>query len=89
MCGGTDRPLVDVMEQHGQLPLPPYIHTYPEEPSQYQTVYAATPGSAAAPTAGLHFTDELLLKLQRMGVEIARLTLHVGLDAFLPIREDS
>ena len=79
--------LLTVMEAYGRLPLPPYIKSYPEEPSAYQTVYAARPGSAAAPTAGLHFTPELLRRLQEAGVKSAYVTLHVGLDTFQPIRE--
>lgn len=79
--------LVAVMEAHGLLPLPPYIKTYPEEPSSYQTIYAAVPGSAAAPTAGLHFTPALLGRLAERGIRSVYVTLHVGLDTFLPIRE--
>jgi S-adenosylmethionine:tRNA ribosyltransferase-isomerase len=79
--------LVTVMEAHGRLPLPPYIKSYPEEPSSYQTVYASQPGSAAAPTAGLHFTPELLRRLQDAGMKAVFVTLHVGLDTFQPIRE--
>ena len=87
VCGAEGRPLVTLMETHGRLPLPPYIAGYPDEPSTYQTVYAAVLGSAAAPTAGLHFTHELLQRLESQGVESAWVTLHVGLDTFLPIRE--
>ncbi len=79
--------LVALMEEHGRLPLPPYIKRYPAEPGSYQTVYAAAPGSAAAPTAGLHFTPELLTRLHEGGVGSAYVTLHVGLDTFQPIRE--
>ncbi len=85
--GPPGRSLVALMEQCGRLPLPPYIRTYPAEPSSYQTVYAATPGSAAAPTAGLHFTPGLLKRLEAAGIGAAYLTLHVGLDTFQPIRE--
>jgi S-adenosylmethionine:tRNA ribosyltransferase-isomerase len=81
--------LVSLMEQHGRLPLPPYIKSYPAEPGSYQTVYAAAPGSAAAPTAGLHFTPELLTRLKEAGVITAYITLHVGLDTFQPIREQT
>jgi S-adenosylmethionine:tRNA ribosyltransferase-isomerase len=80
-------PLLPLMERHGRLPLPPYIRKYPDDPSAYQTVYAAAPGSAAAPTAGLHFTAALQERLQAAGVEAAYVTLHVGLDTFQPIRE--
>lgn len=79
--------LVAAMESQGRLPLPPYIKAYPDEPSSYQTVYASVLGSAAAPTAGLHFTPGLLARLQESGVRSAFVTLHVGLDTFLPIRE--
>ena len=87
--GAAGASLLDVMESHGRLPLPPYIERYPEEPNVYQTVYAATPGSAAAPTAGLHFTRELIQRLEGMDVRVAWVTLHVGLDTFLPIRESA
>jgi S-adenosylmethionine:tRNA ribosyltransferase-isomerase len=80
--------MTTLMEVYGRLPLPPYIKSYPEDPSTYQTVYAAAPGSAAAPTAGLHFTPRLLERLAEAGVKSARVTLHVGLDTFLPIREE-
>ena len=80
--------LVRLMEQHGRLPLPPYVKRYPADPSSYQTVYAAIPGSAAAPTAGLHFTPELLDRLGSAGVAKVHVTLHVGLDTFQPIREE-
>jgi S-adenosylmethionine:tRNA ribosyltransferase-isomerase len=80
------------LERIGHLPLPPYIHRGKDDPNtaedreRYQTVFAADPGSAAAPTAGLHFTPEILAQLPARGVEIARLTLHVGLGTFQPVR---
>jgi len=80
--------LVRLMEQHGRLPLPPYVKRYPADPSSYQTVYAAIPGSAAAPTAGLHFTPALLDQVLAMGCEIAFVTLHIGMDTFRPIGEE-
>jgi S-adenosylmethionine:tRNA ribosyltransferase-isomerase len=73
----------------GNVPLPPYIHEKLSDPERYQTVYAREPGSAAAPTAGLHFTPRLLEELQRKGVKIAYVTLHVGLDTFAPVTEDN
>ncbi|NLV71595.1 MAG: tRNA preQ1(34) S-adenosylmethionine ribosyltransferase-isomerase QueA [Actinobacteria bacterium] len=88
VVGPPGRSLVTIMEAHGKMPLPPYIRTYPDRPDSYQTVYAAVPGSAAAPTAGLHFTLPLLERLQEEGVDSVRVTLHVGLDTFLPIREE-
>ena len=73
----------------GNVPLPPYIHEALSDPERYQTVYAREPGSAAAPTAGLHFTPRLLEELQRKGVRIAYVTLHVGLDTFAPVTEEN
>jgi S-adenosylmethionine:tRNA ribosyltransferase-isomerase len=72
----------------GHVPLPPYIHEHLDDPERYQTVYAREPGSAAAPTAGLHFTPELMQKLEEMGVHFARVDLHVGLDTFAPVNEE-
>ena len=72
----------------GETPLPPYIHEPLEDPERYQTVYARVPGSAAAPTAGLHFTEESLERLRSAGIERAALTLRIGLDTFQPLRED-
>lgn len=72
----------------GEMPLPPYIHEKLEDPERYQTVYSCAPGSAAAPTAGLHFTETLLQKISGMGINIARVTLHVGLGTFLPVKEE-
>jgi len=85
----TDRPLADWLEQLGQTPLPPYIHRAPEEKDRerYQTVFAAKRGSVAAPTAGLHFTEEMLNRCREAGAEIAHITLHVGLGTFAPLRE--
>lgn len=80
--------LVEILEKLGQMPLPPYIHEKLEDPNRYQTVYAKHPGSAAAPTAGLHFTPELLKKLEDKGVELIYVTLHVGLGTFRPVEED-
>ena len=73
----------------GHVPLPPYIHEKLNDPERYQTVYAKEPGSAAAPTAGLHFTPRLLEELQVKGVRVAYVTLHVGLDTFAPVNEDN
>jgi S-adenosylmethionine:tRNA ribosyltransferase-isomerase len=73
----------------GSIPLPPYIHTPLADPERYQTVYAHVPGSAAAPTAGLHFTPELIAHLEEQGVRFVKLTLHVGLDTFAPVSEDN
>ena len=73
----------------GHTPLPPYIHQLPADPNDYQTVYARNDGSAAAPTAGLHFTDALLEGLTEKGVRLAWVTLHVGADTFRPVSEDA
>lgn len=84
-----ERPIDDAwLEQHGHIPLPPYIRREdsPADSERYQTVYAAVPGSAAAPTAGLHFTGEILASLAGRGIESAFVTLHVGLGTFLPVR---
>lgn len=81
-------PIEDYLERVGHVPLPPYIHKKLEDPERYQTVYAREPGSAAAPTAGLHFTPELMAKLVDQGIEFAKLTLHVGLDTFAPVTEE-
>ena len=74
-------------EHMGQIPLPPYIHSPLADPERYQTVYAQEEGSAAAPTAGLHFTPELLAHLETQGIEILSITLHVGIDTFRPVRQ--
>jgi S-adenosylmethionine:tRNA ribosyltransferase-isomerase len=84
---GAAEPL-EVLAVHGETPLPPYITTPLVDPDRYQTVYAAQPGSAAAPAAGLHLTPEVLHRLERQGVEVARVELVVGLDTFQPITED-
>lgn len=78
----------ELLDEAGQMPLPPYIHEKLSDKSRYQTVYAKHEGSAAAPTAGLHFTPELLQAIQEKGVKIAYLTLHVGLGTFRPVKED-
>ena len=78
----------DVIQEIGEMPLPPYIHEKLEDKDRYQTVYARERGSAAAPTAGLHFTEHLLEKLKGMGVHIAFITLHVGLGTFRPVSVD-
>jgi S-adenosylmethionine:tRNA ribosyltransferase-isomerase len=77
------------LERIGHMPLPPYIHADLANPERYQTVYADQPGSAAAPTAGLHFTPQLLARLEAQGVQRVEITLHVGLDTFAPVKEDS
>ena len=77
-----------VLDELGQMPLPPYIHEKLEDKERYQTVYSKEKGSAAAPTAGLHFTKELLKEIKDKGVNIAYLTLHVGLGTFRPVKVD-
>ena len=77
--------LMEILERLGTMPLPPYIHEKLENQSMYQTVYAKDYGSAAAPTAGLHFTNELLDKIEEKGIKIVRVTLHVGLGTFRPV----
>ncbi|MCX4378804.1 MAG: tRNA preQ1(34) S-adenosylmethionine ribosyltransferase-isomerase QueA, partial [Lachnospiraceae bacterium] len=79
----------EVLDQLGEMPLPPYITHKLEDKNRYQTVYAKYNGSAAAPTAGLHFTEALLEKVQEMGVSIAYVTLHVGLGTFRPVKEEN
>ncbi len=79
---------LEVLEQLGTMPLPPYIKEKLEDQSRYQTVYAKEPGSAAAPTAGLHFTDEINQRLTAKGIEILDVTLHVGLGTFRPVKVD-
>ncbi len=78
----------EILDQLGQMPLPPYITHQLEDKNRYQTVYAAHTGSAAAPTAGLHFTPELLKNIEERGVDIAKVTLHVGLGTFRPVKVD-
>jgi len=80
-------PIEPYFSKVGNVPLPPYIHEKLKDPERYQTVYAREPGSAAAPTAGLHFTPRLLEELQAKGAKIAYVTLHVGLDTFAPVTE--
>lgn len=80
--------LMEILEELGTMPLPPYIHEKLEDQSRYQTVYAKEVGSAAAPTAGLHFTKELLEKIEKKGINICYVTLHVGLGTFRPVSVD-
>ena len=81
--------LYEILDKLGEMPLPPYIHEKLRDKDRYQTVYARIEGSAAAPTAGLHFTDELLEKIQNKGVIITFVTLHVGLGTFRPVQEEN
>lgn len=83
------RSLDEILPYIGHVPLPPYIHRPLSDPERYQTVYARVQGSAAAPTAGLHFTPHLLETLQAKGVRLAYVTLHIGLDTFAPVTEES
>ncbi len=85
MC---DQPVYQVLDQIGQMPLPPYITEELKDRERYQTVYSEINGSAAAPTAGLHFTPELMRRLEEQGVQIAHVTLHVGLGTFRPVKAD-
>ena len=82
-----DQGLEPFFSKIGHVPLPPYIHSRLDDPERYQTVYAKQPGSAAAPTAGLHFTPELIARLHGCGIQTATVTLHVGLDTFAPVNE--
>jgi S-adenosylmethionine:tRNA ribosyltransferase-isomerase len=84
-----NEPIEPYFPKVGNVPLPPYIHEKLSDPERYQTVYAREPGSAAAPTAGLHFTPRLLDEVQAKGVKIAYVTLHVGLDTFAPVTENA
>ncbi len=79
----------EILDQLGQMPLPPYITHQLKDKNRYQTVYAKHQGSAAAPTAGLHFTKELLAEIKELGVEIAHVTLHVGLGTFRPVKTEN
>jgi S-adenosylmethionine:tRNA ribosyltransferase-isomerase len=87
-----DAPVQALMERRGEIPLPPYIRRpdgpLPLDLTRYQTIFASNPGAIAAPTAGLHFTDQLITALQQQGISLARLTLHVGPGTFLPVRCD-
>ena len=83
-----DTASIEIIEQLGIMPLPPYIHESLEDQTRYQTVYAKYLGSAAAPTAGLHFTKELLKEIEDLGVEVLYVTLHVGLGTFRPVQEE-
>lgn len=79
----------EILDKIGLMPLPPYIHESLEEKDRYQTVYAKYEGSAAAPTAGLHFTSELLKQIEQKGIKIANVTLHVGIGTFRPVKEEN
>ena len=79
----------EILDQIGLMPLPPYIHEKLKEKNRYQTIYAKHDGSAAAPTAGLHFTEELFKKIQEKGIEVANVTLHVGIGTFRPVKEET
>lgn len=81
--------LLEILDKLGTMPLPPYIHEELKDQSRYQTIYAKTPGSAAAPTAGLHFTEDVLRRIKEKGVDIAYVTLHVGLGTFRPVQVDN
>ena len=79
----------EILDKIGLMPLPPYIHESLKENDRYQTVYAKYEGSAAAPTAGLHFTPELLKQIEEKGIKIANVTLHVGIGTFRPVKEEN
>ena len=79
----------EILDEIGLMPLPPYIHKQLQNKDRYQTVYAKYQGSAAAPTAGLHFTEELLKKIEQKGIKIANVTLHVGIGTFRPVKEEN
>ncbi|HZY44511.1 MAG TPA: tRNA preQ1(34) S-adenosylmethionine ribosyltransferase-isomerase QueA, partial [Anaerolineae bacterium] len=83
-----DRAIDAQLDRVGVMPLPPYIHARLDDPNRYQTVYAHTPGSAAAPTAGLHFTPQLIDRLKERGIDLAYVTLHIGLDTFKPVESE-
>jgi len=83
-----NQPIDAVLDKIGEMPLPPYIHEYLNDPERYQNVFAKQMGSAAAPTAGLHFTTEIINSLRKRNVDFAEITLHVGLDTFAPVTED-
>ena len=84
-----DSPIEPFFPKIGHIPLPPYIHETLEDSERYQTVFAKEPGSAAAPTAGLHFTHDLIKKLEDRNIQTTQVTLHVGLDTFAPVTEES
>ncbi len=79
----------EILDKIGLMPLPPYIHEELKERDRYQTIYAKYEGSAAAPTAGLHFTEELLKRIEEKGIKIAKVTLHVGIGTFRPVKEEN
>ncbi|HZY65492.1 MAG: tRNA preQ1(34) S-adenosylmethionine ribosyltransferase-isomerase QueA [Actinomycetota bacterium] len=81
--------VLETLNRKGRMPLPPYIEATRETESAYQTIYARNPGSAAAPTAGFHFTDEVLQKVEEAGANLARVTLHVGTGTFTPVRTEN
>jgi len=81
-------PIDPFLEEIGEVPLPPYIHSVLKDPERYQTVFAQKAGSAAAPTAGLHFTPGLMNQIRGKGIKIAEVTLHIGLDTFAPVHEE-
>jgi S-adenosylmethionine:tRNA ribosyltransferase-isomerase len=83
-----EQPIEPLLDELGVMPLPPYIHEPLADPERYQTVYGRIDGSAAASTAGLHFTPELLVELRQAGIEMAFVTLHIGLDTFRPVKEE-
>lgn len=85
----SDQSLIDYANAHGEIPVPPYVHEAPAHLDQYQTVYAKETGSVAAPTAGFHFTQELLSKIHEKGIEIHFVTLHVGLGTFRPMKTET
>jgi len=82
------QPVSEELDELGEMPLPPYIHTPLQSRDEYQTTFARFPGSAAAPTAGLHFTPSLLTRIEAKGIGVLKVTLHVGLDTFLPVSEE-
>lgn len=84
-----NQPVDDVLDQIGEMPLPPYIHEKLQDPERYQTVFSEQLGSAAAPTAGLHFSKKLMEELRQQGFDFVDITLHVGLDTFAPVTEEN
>ncbi len=89
LCFAYEGIFLEILDRLGQMPLPPYIKVQLEDKERYQTVYSREPGSAAAPTAGLHFTQELLERIRAMGVEVCFVTLHVGLGTFRPVKAEN